>query len=799
MTVSGHPPAAIAASAARETGLPGTLAERDALLAAVIEGSSASVSIADARSDALPLIYVNPAFLALSGYRRDEVIGANCRFLTAEPAASPERTRLRETVAARGSGTFELRNRRATGEIFWNRLTIYPVLGQDGRPEFLVGTQVEITAERNAAEQRDVARRRLIGALSSTSEGFLMVEPSGRVAFANRRYRDFFETASGIFDEGADFVAAWAARLADLGTPRPNATRLARARQDALFAGGRDREERLPDGRILLVNDRPTADGGAVSIATDITSLKAAERLTAHRAAAIDAAQDAIALTDEGGRFVYMNPSHLALFGFSREAEVLGRPWSILYDSPEVAYLEEVAMPLLGATGMWRGEIVGRRRDGAPVPQEVSLTMLPGVGLICVTRDTSERLRTERERERLEAQIQAAQRREAIGQLAAGFAHDFNNLLTAIAGSVALIEPDLPAGTDAHAHLARIAAAHDRASDLVARMLDHGSPSGAVRRIDLRGPFDEALELLRAGHPARIGLEVERPHGPLGADADATAFVQVILNLAINARDAMPTGPGRLTLSLRGEIPDDRPRKGPGVVAIGTLRAGRRHGVLTVADTGGGIPAAALGKIFEPYFSTKGPRGTGLGLSVVASIVQAAQGAIAVASTPGVGTRFRVYWPLAGEGPPGEGPAAPLSPSASREEHDGPGLEGRTILICEDDEAVGEVVARILERAGAEAAVCHHPRDALSAIAEDPTGWDLLVTDFDLPGFRGDDLARRARLAAPDLPILLCTALPNHERTSGAFDAVLAKPVVPARLLALCRHAIMARRGSGDG
>ncbi|MEO1459362.1 MAG: PAS domain S-box protein, partial [Pseudomonadota bacterium] len=476
-----------------------SLSERNALLAGVIAGSSASVVVADARSPETPLVYVNDAFVALSGYARAEVLGRNCRFLSAEEADSPERLRLRHCVATRSNGTFELRNRKRDGSFFWNRLTLFAV-GEPGEPpRYLVATQVDITAERAAADERDLAQRRLTAALSATSEGFLLLDPHGTIVLANARYRTFFEADAAPFLPGVRFAEAWRARLLAIGYPEADAAEGARHRQDRLFGGEQNREETLPDGRVLQVSDRATSDGGAVSIATDITARVATERILAQRAAAMDATEDGIAVTDEAGRFTYMNPSHLAMFGYEREGEVLGRHWTTLYDAEKAEYLTRVGMPEIRRSGAWRTEITGRSRSGAEVEQEVSLSYLPGIGLVCVSRDISERRQNERERARLRDQLQSAQRQEAIGQLAAGVAHDFNNLLSVITTSTSLAEGDLEEGREVQSHLQRVQAAARNASRLVRRLLHLGGRPSEIRAVDLGAAMGEAADLLRAG------------------------------------------------------------------------------------------------------------------------------------------------------------------------------------------------------------------------------------------------------------------------------------------------------------
>ncbi len=760
------------------------LTERNALLAGVIDGSSASVAIADATQDSLPLVYVNDAFVELTGYSRDEALGRNCRFLSAEDADGPERTRLRKAVAAREPGTFTLLNRRRDGAFFWNRLTIFPVYDQAGRPVSLVATQNDITAERAAAEERDAARRRMISALSATSEGFLVLDPSGSVVFANPAYRDFFDETGSLFAEGARFSDAWAARLVSLGAGRADARAQARDRQNALFGGVEDREEELPDGRILLRNDRPTEDGGAVSILTDITALKATERVLAQRAAAIDAAQDAIAVTDEDGRFVYMNPAHLAMFGYESEAEVLGRPWSILYTPEQAARIEREGLPELIASGRWRGDPIGCRRDGSAVEQEVSLTMLAGIGLVCVTRDMGERNRSERERARLADQLQTAQRQEAVGQLAAGVAHDFNNLLSVIGTSIALLEPEHGSDAEAAGHLARMGAAVERAGSLVRRLMRFGAREAETRPFDMRDVLAEAADLLRAGIPKSIRLVVEAPDAPIEVQASPTEFLQVILNLGINARDAVGTDGGEIAIRLREARPEDMET----TVLIGKIDPDVRHALIEVVDTGHGMDEQTRKQIFRTYYSTKGERGTGLGLVVVSSVVGKAAGAVNVVSSPGRGSCFQVFWPLdrvAAEAP--SDPAPDLEAGARAD------LAGSLVLVCDDMPEVGAGIGALLEQLGAEVAVCEDPRDALEAVREDPESWALLVTDYDMPEMTGAELVAAVRDLAPGLPVVLCSALAEAHHHAAEVDAILAKPVAPANLRAAVARAMLAR------
>lgn len=760
------------------------LSRQNAFLAGVIDKSAVSVSVADLRIEGTPLIYVNDAFRLLSGYDREEVLGQNCRFLSAEPETSVKRAALREAVKAASVGEFELRNRRKDGKIFWNRLSLYPIDGEDGAPRYLVATQVDISAEKDAEAAREMASRRLRSALSTTSEGFLLLNPNGRIVFANNQYRDFFETDARGWDDGADFTKVWAARLIDLDHPADEAMTAARQYRDALFAGAKDQEVTLPDGRVLLLNNRTTTDGGAVSIATNITSLKATERILAQRVAAIDASQDGIAVADDEGRLLYANDSFLSMYGYKHQYELLGKSWRAAFAEEQWDRIKLEAIPALQNQGRWRAELPGRTKDGETVLQEVSVTYAESVGVVCIARDMSQRMKARLERARLVEQLQAAQRQEAIGQLAAGVAHDFNNVLSAITGSAALIDTDLAKGRPVQAHIDRILQAGDQAQGLIKRLLDFGAHRSTKTQTDLGAAVSEAVDLLRAGIPQRINLSFKTPDDRIITSADATDLIQVVLNLGINAHDAMAGRSGEISIAL--SIMDEAPAK----TEVGTVNPAESYAVISVSDTGAGMTADEVANIFTAYFSTKGEKGTGLGLAVVSTIMRGLGGAISVRSAPGEGTEFAIYYPLATKqsrpSPRMEIPANDVD------------LTGRLILICDDNLAVAETHSAILESAGAETAVVDDPRDALDALVEDPEAWDALLTDFDMPHLNGAELAKAAQEARADLPVVLCTAYDVHRRACATFAAEIPKPAEPAALILTLATAIKSKTADGS-
>lgn len=761
------------------------LGERNALLAAVIGGSGASLTIADARATDRPIIYANAAFLRLTGYTLDETIGRNCRFLAADPPGSRERERLRRHVAECLPGTFEVRNRRKDGSEFLNHLSMHVVPDSKGAPRYLVVTQTDVTEARAAEQERNAGRARLETALSLAQSGFLVVDTAGRILIVNSGWSRFFPAADPDWTVGADFRACWRSHLERQGIPPADAAEMADARLARMLAGSDPEERRGADGRVGLVAERPLPDGGAVATITDITAQKAVEERLADQLYAFEVCQDGIAITDPDGCFSYMNRAHAEMFGYENAIDLHGRSWTVLYDRDEVSTIEDFVFPVLMREGAWRGEMVGRARDGRPVAQEVSLTLRPNGGIVCVTRDIAGRLEAEREQVRLREQLNAAQRQEAIGQLATGIAHDFNNVLAAISGSASLLLEQ--AGPGVAPHVARIQAAAGTAASLVEKMMFLGARRPHRREIDLRDVVREASELLRASLPARDRLELDLPAEALTGEADSTELTQILLNLAINARDALPPGGGRIEIGLRAMTAADR----VGPVALGVLPKGA-GAVLRVRDNGSGIATDDLQRIFQPFFSRKGDQGSGLGLSVVAGIVKSSGGALRVTSRMGVGTEFLVFLPLASSGGASSAPA--ITPETQAAVDSG-FLKGLSVLVVDDNVHVLEMLTGILAHCGAEPGPSLSPADALHVFTSDPDGWDLIVTDYDMPEFNGAELARSVRRMRPDVPILLCTALPEAHRQSAAdlFDAVVGKPVAMESFVAAADAAMGAR------
>lgn len=629
----------------------------------------------------------------------------------------------------------------------------------------------------------------------TASDAFVCIDGDSRVIYWNRAAEQMFGwTASEALGHNLNFIIPERHRRAHHGgmanVRATGKSRLAGRMVEvpALRRDGSEFPIELSFGMLNAGDDVHLK--GFAAIIRDATQRKqleterdtTRERL-AEQVAAIEVSNDGVAITDTVGRFVYMNHSHAEMFGYPDAAALIGMHWSILYTAEARERLEAEAFHVLNAEGRWRGESIGVRHDGSAIRQEVSLSLRSDGGLVCVTRDVGERHRSDREMARLREQLLVSQRQEIVGQIASGIAHDFNNLIAAIAGSAALIVAGPASGARRQAERIETAAAN--AASLVAKMLSLGKRTPDNREIDLAAKIRNVVELIKASLAPQHSIILQLPEEPIMLIADSTEVMQVLLNLLINARDAMdPDQPGRIIVQLERLLPGDKTAR-----PVVGLRPRGPVALVRVEDTGSGISEQALTAIFEPFRSGKGGNGSGLGLAVVKSIVEAAGGGIAVDSHLGEGSRFDVFWPL---DPPEQSQhltmrSIPVSNNV---------LRGRAVLVVDDNPAVVDVLTELLEGAGAEVGPCLEARDALAAIDEDPDAWALLITDYDMPGTNGAELAAQARRLKPDLPVLLCTALPEQHRRQNtaphSFDAIIGKPVSLDSLLAGAESAIEA-------
>ena len=496
-------------------------------------------------------------------------------------------------------------------------------------------------------------------------------------------------------------------------------------------------------------------------------------------AAAVDQAAEAILTTDRAGAVTYVNPAFTRITGYKAEDVTGARP-SFLSEVIDPLRLAEISTAI-GQGEPWEGRLSQHRLDGSIVELDAAIAPLRDtagaiVGSVVVGRDVS------RERA-LELELAQAQRMEAVGRLAGGIAHDFNNILTAIGGfgelaSFELSKPD-PVTADVAADVDEIIRAANRAASLTRSLLAFSRRQVMqVRLIDtnevLNGLTPMLVRLL--GEDVNLVVQLDPELGL--ARADSAQLEQVVVNLAVNARDAMPPG-GTLTIST-ANVDLDR--------AFVRKHVGSSEGPyisLIVSDTGVGMSPSVMEHAFEPFFSTKEQgKGTGLGLSTVIGIVQQSGGLVVVESEPDVGSRFTVLLPRSSE---------TMEPDEAR-----PGAEvsaggNEVILVVEDEDAVRSFVERVLTAAGYQVKTAHNGDEAL-LLAREMAALDLLLTDVVMPGMGGMELAERLRETHPRLPTIYASGYSDRDRPGGSGEgndwAYLRKPFSTEELLARLRETL---------
>ncbi|MDH5492569.1 MAG: ATP-binding protein, partial [Myxococcales bacterium] len=371
------------------------------------------------------------------------------------------------------------------------------------------------------------------------------------------------------------------------------------------------------------------------------------------------------------------------------------------------------------------------------------------------------------DRREAEARLRAAEKMDALGTLAAGVAHDFNNVLLAIRSHAELAADDLPQESQAAKGIRQIIRSTRRAGKLVQQILAFSRKAEVhFADVDLGRSVANALEMLRATLPSTLEIR-SRIESPVPVHADAAQLERIVLNLGTNAYQAMGS---RGILELEVEQTSLSPEE---CWRLGLAGGGPCWGRVRVRDSGPGIPEEHLDHIFEPFFSTKGPAGTGLGLSVVMGIVKSHGGMMDVRSTPGSGTVFSIYLPL-GERVGKRTTAPPTFETLGTER----------ILLVDDDEAVARGTRRLLERMGYRVLPFGDPKEALATLRASPERIDLVITDHTMPLLTGVDIARISRSIRPELPVLLMTGYQEVIERSALdlFADVLAKPFGRAEL-----------------
>ena len=727
----------------------------------------------------------NPAAERLWGYDRDDAVGNDWSLI--HPTGDADDIAMREVLESGELWEGTVHTVGRTGHRAVCEARLFPTLGgAEDRLLAVIGLFRDVTRQR--ATERALAHStedfRLLG--DQIPHIVWMADPTGRTYYMNERW----ERVSGQSREEA-VGEGWARAI------HPEDAETTNERWEASVAEARElsveHRIRTKDGRYrwFLTRASPVVDsagtvvrwiGSSVDIHVQKTAEDAIRRRESYFRGVFENAHDAIIVFDrEAGRVMDVNPAAERLYGYDRAA-FLRLSLTDLFADAAGAYR------LLGALNdpeRTTRQLEQVDRAGEALVVEVNAAPMDYEGrpvLLTVNRDLTER-------STLERQLQQAQKMEALGRLAGGVAHDFNNLTTAIKGFASLLSDELGSDSRAADALREIDRAANRAADLSRQLLAYTRQSVMRPQVlDLNDTIRSSHRLLTRLIGADIDFRLDLAEEIWAVRADPSQLHQVLMNLAVNARDAMPDG-GTLRIETRCLVVDrvfaeDRPPIEPGAYVR-----------IRVSDTGVGMSEETRIRAFEPFYTTKGVgEGTGLGLATAYGIVKQSSGYIWIDSAPGEGATIDVYLPRVDEPLPAPTTVEDLTAAS------GEGPARGTIVVVEDEAAVRKLARRVLERAGFEVADAPDGEAALALMDERGGRVDLVLADMVMPRMGGKELAERLALTRPDTPILFMSGYTGETLAERGDltrkDVVLEKPFEPAQLVKAVRS-MMEEAGTG--
>ncbi len=778
---------------------------------------------------------VNDAFTAVTGYSKDEVQGRTCEFLRGPLTDTATIGALEEAAMNGVEFSCELLNYRKNGSAFWLELTTSPVRDELLRITHYVAVMIDITRRRARDLERETERKVLeavaaggslasllaavIGNYERQFEGMrgsiLLLDSAGQhllhcaAPSLPQAYCDEIDGIAIGLGVGSCGTAAASGKTVIVSDIAQNDL-WQDYREIALGHGLRAcwsvpilgtagkvlgtfafyfSEPRDALASELLMIERG-AQLASLAIERHLANTALSDSEQRYRAL-VEWSPEAIVVY-RNGRFIYVNPAFVKLTGAASPQQLIGTSLiDFVHPASKLMVAQRMQTMLKGEAVAPVIEFKGMTFDGGVVEVETQGTPIvfdgePAVHV--VVRDLTARNQAEVARSVLESQLRESQKMEAIGTLAGGIAHDFNNILATILGNADLANQDAANNPQTIESLNEIRKAGIRARALVQQILSFSRRQPTERkRVDLKPVIEESARLLRSTLPAGLSLEVRcAPSLPM-VMADATQIQQVVINLATNAMHAIQAcrrKAGCIDIQLDSVVLDAvLAQTHPALSALFRLHPGRTVR-LSVIDNGLGMDAATVNRIFEPFFTTKPvDEGTGLGLSVVHGIANSHEGAIVVESTPDRGSTFYLYLPVVDvpvvDLPVVDVPASTASralrePEAARSasaptKH--AAEVGSHILYIDDDESLVFLLKRLLERRGLRISAYLDQAEALDALRADPDGFDLLVSDYNMPGMSGLEVASEARAIRADLPVAIASGFIDETLRAGAEGA----------------------------
>jgi PAS domain S-box-containing protein len=731
----------------------------------------------------------NPAAERMFGWSREEAIGLPLPFVP--PEREDEFRALRQRVLAGESfSNAEVTRRRRDGTPIEISIATAPIRGPEGRIVDILAVVADVTDRKGmeAALRESEARFKRLAENApdviyryrvAPDRGFEYVNPA-ITAITGYRPEEFYadpglilrimhpedlhlvdEATRGVLPPGAPTLVRWFHKDGTL-----------------LWSEIRNITVRDADGRVVALE----------GISRDVTERVVAEQTLRQLSAAVEQSPASVMITDIAGNIEYVNPAFARLTGYTLD-NVKGQNPRILKSGHIPRQTYEELWRTITSGGEWRGEMLNRNKNGELYWEFASISAIVDakghpIRFLAVKEDITERKKAEEALRHTQEQLLQSQKIEAVGRLAGGVAHDFNNLLGVIIGYGELARATVPPPHPARARLEQILAAALRAADLTRQLLAFSRRQVLQPRVlDLNSIVKDTERMLRRLIGEDVDLVVRQATDLGRIKADPGQVSQVLMNLAVNARDAMPGG-GLLTIETANvEVDSEYAR------THAPLQPGP-YVQLQVKDTGVGMDEAVRQRIFEPFFTTK-PEGvgTGLGLSTVYGIVKQSGGYVWVESTPGRGTTFTIHLPRA------EGPA---EPKTERPEVDARAKRGETILVVEDQANLREMICEVLDDNGYSVLAARDAQEALSLVKTHRGRIDLLLTDVVMPGLSGNELAGQLTPRDPALRVLYMSGytsdiIAGHGVLPGGLQ-LLEKPFTSLALTRRVRQVLDEKR-----
>lgn len=528
------------------------------------------------------------------------------------------------------------------------------------------------------------------------------------------------------------------------------------------------------------------------------------------RLAAMEASRDGIMIIDGHKNLSYMNKALCSVLSLNSEMreKYYGQLWKNIFHPSDLYFLDETIIPELEEQGYWQGEYALTNQNLGAVHAEISMTLLQGGGVVGTIQNVSERHKAHNEKKQLEEQFYQAQKMEAIGRLAGGIAHDFNNILAAMNGYAEFLVDDLAPESQQHQFAKNILQAGRQARGLVDQMLAFSRRSdNAFDVFDLTDPIKETLSMVQSSFPKTIEVQgfVNMPFAPI--KGNPTQMTQILMNLCVNARDAMEGNDDHGSLMIRldeykvgpyfnivGVLTEGFPEKGatplmriddvgPGrtQLVLGSLVKGKHYAKLSVQDCGTGMSRSVLERIFEPFFTTKPvDKGTGLGLATVHGVVVTHNGFMIIDTTIGQGTVFELFLPLDEENFSKQKQKNKMEEEKVFQKSESNENDIRLLLV-EDQKNVQDMMVSMLERMGYDVFVCNDGLEGLGLLRDEPETFDVVISDHNMPNMTGLEMIQQVSLFAPDLPFILLSGYSEQELhdimgAHKAIKAIMRKP-----------------------